>query len=98
MGRHPALTHPEGSRGLTHPKGPRGLTHPKGFRGLTPPQGVQEEEEEGFYILASQQGCVDVLGKVFPSQKHWTISLPCLNRQNEPEDIQGLVLLPLGIV
>ena len=28
-------------------------------------------EEEGFYILASQQGCVDVLGKVFPSQKHW---------------------------
>ena len=23
-----------------------------------------EEEEEGFYILASQQGCVDVLGKV----------------------------------
>ena len=34
---------------------------------MTPP-----EEEEGFYILASQQGCVtvDVLGKVFPSQKH----------------------------
>ena len=27
-------------------------------------EGMQfEEEEEGFYILASQQGCVDVLGK-----------------------------------
>ena len=23
-----------------------------------------------FYILASQQGCVDVLGKVFPDQEH----------------------------
>lgn len=40
-----------------------------------------EEEEKGFNILASEQGYVDVLGKVFPNQKHqyWTISQPCLN-------------------
>ena len=31
--------------------------------------GATKEEEEGFYILASQPGCVDVLGKVSPSQK-----------------------------
>ena len=37
------------------------------------------EEGEGFYILASQQGYEDVLGKMFPNQKHWTVSLPCLN-------------------
>ena len=30
----------------------------------------EEEEEEGVYILASQQGCVDVLKRTFPHQKH----------------------------
>ena len=52
--------------------------------------GQQHHSGGGGTIHPSQrQGCVDVLGKVFPNQKHWTTSLPCLTVQNEPKTQAG---------